>query len=102
VPGVSEQYNINLRPVIVKPDSSVGYTYLLTDEAGGFFIWNEENANLWRFKGTRLNMADVVERVRTETYDTMEMEQQFYDTSGTRGRGGFYNRAGRSAKGLLR
>jgi hypothetical protein len=29
-------------------------------------------------------MADVVERVRTETYDTMEMEQQFYNTSGTR------------------
>jgi len=79
VPGVSGQCGINLRPIIVKPDSSAGDTFLLTDSVGGFYIWNEENADLWRFKGTELNMDDIIERILTGTHDTMEMER-VYDT----------------------
>jgi len=69
VPGLSESFNLpNLKPVIVKVQSdSSGDDFLLTDDDGWFFLWNEADARLWRFKN-QLKIEEVVEKVTMDNY----------------------------------
>ncbi|KAK3681141.1 hypothetical protein B0T22DRAFT_485703 [Podospora appendiculata] len=80
--SVSNDFNMDLKPIIVKPDLSRGNTYLLTNVAGDFFfLWNEADGQMWRFK-EGLPMNDVVYKVRTSTYSQSELVRQFYNPQG--------------------
>ncbi|KAK3334088.1 hypothetical protein B0T19DRAFT_420027 [Cercophora scortea] len=81
--SVSNDFNMDLKPIIVKPDVSQGSTYLLTNTTGSlFFLWNEADGQMWRFKDEGLRMDNVVYKVRTSTYRQSELVRQFYDPQG--------------------
>lgn len=88
VPRLGDEYNMAFRPIIVLPNSSAGNTYLLTDDIGGFFLWNETDGEMWRFKGEKLKMHEVVEKVRKGAYDGTQLVRQFYNPSGRKNQGG--------------
>lgn len=84
-PSVSNDFNMDLRPIIVKPDLEQGSTYLLTNGPGTFFfLWNEADGKMWRFRQEGLKMEDVVDKVRTSTYNHSELVRQFYNPQGRR------------------
>lgn len=63
--------------MIVKPNPDTGSTFLLTDGNGGFFIWNECDGRMWRFKKDHPRTEDIVDKVRSESYDSTELTAQY-------------------------
>ncbi|KAH7146281.1 hypothetical protein EDB81DRAFT_883702 [Dactylonectria macrodidyma] len=80
VPGLAEQFGLpGLKPVIVLPSSALGGKYLLTDQTGAYFLWNELQPELWRFKfeGSTISLLEVITLVSTENYGNTDLVQQF-------------------------
>ncbi|KAK4124717.1 hypothetical protein N657DRAFT_643470 [Parathielavia appendiculata] len=76
---------MNLMPVLVKQDAGAGDTFLLVDDKGGVFLWNENELEMYRFvarDGKTLVVEDVAARVRGETYTNDELVRQFWNPSG--------------------
>jgi hypothetical protein len=73
---------MNLKPVLVKRDASAGNTFLLTDGAGGYFLWNEIELEMYRFRNKNLRAGEVVDKVRNETYSNEELVRQFWNPIG--------------------
>jgi hypothetical protein len=88
VPGLAESFNLdNLIPVMVKPDSDRGYTYLLTvygEKQPRYYLWNEEDGQMWRFK--ERDLKKVVDMVVYDTYGGNALERQFRTQTGSWGR----------------
>ncbi|XEV04891.1 hypothetical protein FSHL1_010178 [Fusarium sambucinum] len=80
VPGLAEQFGLpGLKPVIVRPSHDLGNKYLLIDETGAYFLWNEMQPELWRFKsktGIR-SLSDVINMVCTDSYGNEDLLPQF-------------------------
>ncbi len=76
---------MHLTPVLVKQDAGAGDTFLLADDKGGFFLWNENELEMYRFvarDSIPLRLEDVVARVRGETYSNTELVRQFWNPTG--------------------
>ncbi len=77
---------MNLTPVLVKQDVGAGDTFLLADDKGGFFLWNEFELEMYRIvarnRQTPLVLEDVAAKVRGETYGNDERVRQFWNPSG--------------------
>jgi hypothetical protein len=84
-PGIGSQFNMHLTPVLVKQDAGAVDTFLLADDKGGFFLWSENELEMYRFvarDSIPLRLEDVVARVRGETYSNAELVRQFWNPTG--------------------
>ncbi|KAK9418684.1 hypothetical protein SUNI508_07941 [Seiridium unicorne] len=84
-PGIAAQFNMALRPVLVKQDAGVGDTFLLADDQGRFFLWNENKIEMYRLAvaaNTKLKVEDVAARVRGQTCGNEELIRQFWNPTG--------------------
>ena len=85
VPGLAESFNIpGLKPVIVKRNPSSGDQFLITDNNGNFYLWNDLDGALFRFdfKGSTKPLDEVVDMVRTEEFGSESLVQQFDKDTG--------------------
>jgi len=72
VPTLGDAYNMDLTPIIVKLDTDCGDTYLLTDNSGSYFLWDESSGDMWKFSDTGIGLDEVVEKTWAEKYDYSE------------------------------
>lgn len=67
VPGLPYNFRLKgLKPVLVQPDFQEGHNFLLSD-GKNYFMYNEEERRLWRFKNA-LTQRAVVRKVQGETF----------------------------------
>jgi hypothetical protein len=76
---------------MVKVDNDRGNTYLLTVYGtDNFYLWNEIDTTMWAFRklnNRSLQLEDVVELVRTETYGGQDLIRQYRSRQGSWGQG---------------
>ncbi|KAJ0106856.1 hypothetical protein J7T55_014932 [Diaporthe amygdali] len=75
-PGLAASFGLNnLRPVLVKPDTQEGNTYLITDDTS-YWMFNELEGRMWKFKNKSLTQSMVVNLVEEERYDGSDLAEQ--------------------------
>ena len=75
-PGIAASFGLeNLRPVLVKPDPQEGNTYLITDDTS-YWMFNELEGRLWKFKNNSLTQQVVVDMVEEERFDGRDFAEQ--------------------------
>lgn len=76
VPGLAASFGLkDLKPVLVKPDVQEGNTYLITDGTS-FWMFNEVEGRMWKFKDKSLEQDMVVDLVGGERYDGRDLAEQ--------------------------
>lgn len=75
-PGLAARFGLkNLKPILVKPDTQEGYTYLITD-GKEYWMFNELEGRMWKFKNKSLTLSMVVDQVNEERYDGRDLVEQ--------------------------
>lgn len=68
-PGLATSFGLrDLKPILVKPDTQEGNTYLLTDGTS-YWMFNEIEGRMWKFKNNSLTLGMVVDIIVCERYD---------------------------------
>lgn len=75
-PGLPARFGLkDLKPILVKPDTQEGNTYLITDGIG-YWMFNELEGMMWKFKNKSLTLSMVVDIVEEERYDGRDLAEQ--------------------------
>lgn len=75
-PGLAASFGLkDLKPILVKPDTQEGNTYLITDGIG-YWMFNELEGRMWKFKNKSLTQSMVVDLVDEERYDGRDLAEQ--------------------------
>lgn len=75
-PGVAAFFGLrDLKPILVKPDEEEGNTYLITDGTS-YWMFNELDGEMWKFKNDSLTLGMVVDLVVEERYGGDDLVEQ--------------------------
>lgn len=77
-PGLPISFGLrDLKPILVKPDEEGDNTYLLTDGTS-YFMFEEIEGRMWKFKDNSLTLGMVVDKVSKERYDGRDLVEHIY------------------------